>query len=245
MISELSRFRDFNKNQQAVIANAAITYGVNSQALGREITNQISTMPAVEYARASNWYFDANTFASTLAEKYGTTTEIVAGIVAAVSPRMPWLRNKNIAEAILSRLSGIAALSADDGAKVLSLGIYSNVSMAIKIGRGADISRTLGGIKRQSFYNNIAFPSQTDSVTIDTWMLMAFCKITGKDKNAANDFLRANRTILGGTGAGYIIMADAVRAVANNSFALHPHQVQAAYWVGASQNYNGGAIHTK
>lgn len=245
MISELSRFQDFNEIQQAIITNAAVTYGVNSLLLTEEIATQINTMPAVEYVKASNWYFDANTFASDLADKYGTTTEIVAGIISSVSPRMPWLRNKNIAEAILSRLSSIAALSADDGAKELGLGIYSNVSMAIKIARGADISQTLGGIKRQSFYNNIAFPFETDSVTIDTWMLSAFCKITGTDKATANDFLRANRTILGGTGAGYVIMADAVRIVANNSSVLHPHQVQAAYWVAASKSYNGGAIHTK
>jgi hypothetical protein len=113
------------------------------------------------------------------------------------------------------------------------MGFYSNFAMAIKIARGEDISNTLSGTKRRSFYNNIVNPTVGDSVTVDTWMARAIMNTNGMDLKTASEFLRKNRVALGGTGVGYYLIAESVREVAKRLNML-PHEVQAAYWVSVS-----------
>lgn len=238
-LSSIATAIETNTNYGTIIGKAAAEYGVTTADLAEQIAQTVNAMDVADAIKAGNWYFDAHAFATELAAKYNTTVEITAGIIAAVSPRMPWLRNKYVADAILAGMGKVASLSALDAAKALKLGLGANVAMAIKIARGAKISETLTGIKRRSFYNNIVAPHNTDSVTVDTWMMLAYCNITATDKAKALDFIRANEKALGGTGAGYFMIADAVRIVAKE-MNLMPHQVQAAYWVAVSGDYNGG-----
>jgi hypothetical protein len=221
-----------------IIGKGAADFGVTTFDLAEQISHTVKTMDVADAVKAANWYFDAHNFAQYLSQTYNTTVEIAAGIIAAVSPRMPWLRNKVVAESILAGMGALAHLSAMDAAKEIGLGLSANVSMAIKIARGADISDTLTGIKRRSFFNNIVDPSVSQSVTVDTWMMVAYCHITGQDKKAALDFIRANEKALKGTGVGYFLIADAVRIVANEMNLL-PHQVQAMYWTVVAGDYNG------
>lgn len=238
-INEISRMDQLVNNGPSIVETAMATYGVSVETLVDEILNKVDAMPIDEFNSASVWYLQANAFAHLLAIKYNTSYTIAAGIIAAVSPRMPWLRNKKVAEGILSEYSKYDHLSAIDAAKEIGLALSANVAMAIKIARGESISDTLTGTKRRSFYNNIESPSTGDSVTVDTWMMNAFCNVSGCTKKVAEKFIRANETALGGTGAGYFVIAQAVRRAASLK-GITPNAMQAAYWVAASGSFNGG-----
>ena len=238
-LSSVAAATALNPRYATIIDKGAAEYGVSVYELAEQISHTVNTMDVAIAVKAANWYFDANSFAQSLADKYNTKIEIAAGIIAAVSPRMPWLRNKVVAETILATYGNYANLTADDAAKEMGLGLSANVGMAIKIARNANISDTLTGIKRRSFYNNIVDPSNSDSVTVDTWMLMAYCNITGKDKAEGLKFIRANEKAMNGTGVGYFLISDATRMVAKD-MNLKAHQVQALYWVCQAGDYNGG-----
>lgn len=239
-VSSIARAIDIDTKYGTIIGKGAAEYGITTYDLAQEISHKINEMSASEAIRAANWYFEANAFAQELAVKYNTTIEIVSGVISAVSPRMPWLRNKSVAETILREMGNVASLSAIDAATELKLGLSTNITMAVKIARGANISETLTGIKRRSFYNNIVAPaSDCDSVTVDTWMMNSYSNVTGKSKSEALDFIRANEKALKGTGVGYFLIADATRIVADE-MNLKPHQIQAIYWVHEAKDFNGG-----
>lgn len=226
------------EREETIVAKAGAEYGVTVFDLATEISYKINEMSIAEAVKASRWYFEANTFAQYLADTYNVSLEIAAAVISSVSPRMPWLRNKTIAETILTGMGNFAELSADDAAKEMALGLNSNISMAIKIARGADIDSTLTGVKRRSFYNNILSPSVDDSVTVDTWMARTYMNITGADLAKATKFIRANEKGLG-FGAGYYMIAIASRMVASEMNML-PHQIQACYWTLVSGSIDGG-----
>lgn len=238
-ITEVSRHSEVSDKFREIIAKASAEYGVTVFDLAEEIAHKIAEMSSADAIKAANWYFDAHNYAQDLANEFHTTIAVTSAVISAVSPRMAWVRNKRIARIILADSGKYASLSALDAASGLALGLRANVAMAVKIARGANIDETLTGIKRRSFYNNIVAPATSDSVTVDTWMQMAYCNVTGKDKATALDFIRANEKALSGTGVGYFMIADAVRIVASD-MELLPHQVQALYWVAVSGDYNGG-----
>lgn len=204
-----------------------------------EIGSMVKGMDENLFEESVSWYTDANAFASEIAEEFGTTLEIAAGIISAVSPRMPWLRNKSVAKGILREFRKYLFLSPMESANAIGLGLSTNVSMAVKIARGEEIANVLTGTKRRSFYNNIVSPNNGDSVTVDTWMVRAFMRTSSIDLKTATELLRKGRIALGGTGAGYYVIAEAVRNVAEE-MSLQPCQIQAAYWVAVSGSMNGG-----
>lgn len=243
-INEISRFDQLVGNGHEIVAQAMVTYSIDMQSLTAEIISKIFSIDTELFSSSITWYAQANAFAHYLAIKYNTSFEIAAGVIAAVSPRMPWLRNKNVAEDILANFGRHSELSALEAAKEIGLAISVNVAMAIKIARGESISDTLTGTKRRSFFNNIAYPSGIDSVTIDTWMMNAYCNVTGESKKVAEKFMRSNETALGGTGAGYFVISEAVRIVAN-LLNMPANQIQAAYWIAESGSFDGGRTDVK
>jgi hypothetical protein len=245
LINETSRISQLTPAGVAKLSAAMLDNAINLDVLTREISETVFTMPSDEFDAAIEWYTDANRFAGYLAGIYNTTVEIAAGILSAVSPRMPWLRNKSVAAAILAKFNNYAELSATDAAKEIGLALSANVSMAVKIARGEDIANTLTGTKRRSFYNNIVAPGMGDSVTVDTWMVRAFMRTNPElTLKTATDLLSKNEKALGGTGVGYYVLAEAVRNSAKE-YGLNPCQIQSAYWVSVSGGMDGGASHTK
>jgi hypothetical protein len=233
-----SRMDELTETQVGKVAQTNATFGVFFSKMIDEIVSKIDSMDPVVAARSGSWYFEANAFAAELAAKHNVSIEIAAGVISAVSPRMPWLRNKKVADAILGEFRKYAELSAMDAAKQIGMALSANVSMAVRIARGEEIETTMTGIKRRSFYNNIVNPNGSDSVTVDTWMLMAMVNTTGTDKATALKYITACEKGLDGTGAGYYAISDAVREVAK-TMDLKPHQVQALYWVAVSGSFDG------
>jgi|SRR3954469_5309560 len=239
MIKEISRLSDLDDDGIAVVTQAMITYNANFKAITDEIRSKVIEVPTETANDSALWYPMAHDFATNLSDAYGVSVEVAAGVIAAVSPRMPWLRNKIVAETIIREVTcDDTDMDAEAFAKKLALGMSSNVVMAINIIRGEG---SLTGIKRKSFYNNIVDPYGNDSVTVDTWMLEAYVNASGKDKATALKFVRANEKVssLNGTGVGYIVIAECVRNVAKE-LGMTANAVQAVYWCALSGSINGG-----
>lgn len=237
-ITAASTFDTLNYAQAVTLDSIDTKYGVSMTKMVDEIVSKIFAMDSVIAARAGSWYFEANAFSAEIAAKHNVSVEIAAGVIAAVSPRMPWLRNKKVAANILAEFRKYSDLSAMDAAKQIGMALSANVSMAVRIARGEDIATVLTGIKRRSFFNNIIDPANSNSVTVDTWMMMAFVNTTGTDKATALKYITACEKSLKGTGAGYYTIAEAVREAAA-ALSITPSQAQALYWVQVAGSFDG------
>lgn len=238
-IHEVSRIAQLTGAGTEIVINAMTEYGIDMDSLIIEITNCVAQVPNETSKESAEWYPMAHSFAKSLADAYGVSLEVASGVIAAASPRMPWLRNKTVAETVIRDSGKYAEMTALEAAKEMNLGLSVNIAMAIRILRAGTVAGILTGIKRQSFYNNIVSPAGIDSVTVDTWMMMVYCHVTGKGKDVALKFIRANEKALNGTGAGYIAIAEAVR-VAASTLGMTANAIQAVYWVAVSGSFNGG-----
>lgn len=240
LINETSRIVQLTPAGLTKLAAGMAENNVMFRTLEIEISDRIASLSDTDVSEGMEWYRQANAFATELASEFNTTVEIASAILSALSPRMPWLRNKSVARFVLENLESVSDLSPLDAAKDFGKGLYSNFAMAIKIARGESIADTLTGTKRRSFYNNIVSPDNGDSVTIDTWMVRALMNTNPTlTLESATKLLSKNETALGGTGMGYYALAEACRTVAGN-MGIAPCQVQALYWIAVSGSANGG-----
>ena len=128
---------------------------------------------------ADKWYLEAHEFAVELAERYGVTVEQSAGIIAAMSIRQFWTRNKHNASLYLAWWNG--AIEAPR-----CLGISIHKCNAIMFLEGDDrsseevINTILHGMKITSFYDNILHPLTSQHATIDSWMTKVWKEYRGK-----------------------------------------------------------------
>lgn len=150
------------------------------------------------------WYATANHEAGQMAADYGLSVEAAAGIVAALSPMMPWDRNVSTARTVVETGDGPA--------------FKSNVRKALAIRSGAAPVKVLGGPKVRAFFTSILNPADRTAVCVDRH---AYDAATG-NKGASKSCTVAGRR--------YKAVADAYRAVADH-YGLLPSQAQAIVWV--------------
>jgi len=115
-------------------------------------------------AQGASWYREAGERCAQLAAEHGTSVQIAAGVVAALSPRMPWSSNL--------RLAGLVLAGQRHGC------LQASLDKASKIIEGADPLVVLSGPKTNAFYR--ALIGDFDAVVVDVWMLRAL----GHNKNA-------------------------------------------------------------
>lgn len=169
-------------------------------------TYRQSTM--AERQQESGWYAAAHLFCQEVAESTGgrTTVRQVAGIVAAISPRLSWAKNMEYARLVVE--TGTAPL------------MFGNLRKAQRIAEGADPDLVLGGRKVRSFFDNILYPGTSDTVTIDRHAVDIAFGVAGNDES---------RKVLAHAGV-YDTVSDAYRAV-GRTLGIRPLQVQAITWV--------------
>lgn len=137
-----------------------------------------------EWTYGLSWYSDALTFCNRVASENGTTATIVAGITAALSPRISWDKNEQYAAEIVAKLANDLPLVKDNGksyqtkanmAKVVSIWQSDGKRETILEILSPSKSRTAkskvnGGIvnKTANFFLNIRYNADNcESVTID------------------------------------------------------------------------------
>ena len=109
-----------------------------------------------------SWYAGAHEIA-----REASDVAVGAGILSALSPRMPWKRN-----VILARAGFVAPLTG--GA------LTNSISAANRILAGENPLDVLGGLKTRAFYGNILDPNDSEIVTVDTHAI----KIAGIDRDS-------------------------------------------------------------
>lgn len=158
-----------------------------------------------DLAEGIAWYVGAGELAANLASGTAYTPNQIGAVISAMSPRMPWGRNKTVARRIVER-------HAAGNTDVTGLGLWDNVRLSYRILDGADPATELKN-KRLNFWLNIM--GREDIATIDSWM----CKVIfGRDTDiqAAND---------------YHDLCSQIIEVAAEVAGIPPRSFQAALWV--------------
>ena len=123
------------------------------------VDNIIRVFNDTTFEFEGDWYKDANQLATDLATKHKLTNLQVAGILAALSPLKSWDENKRIANSFLNSGRGMHTKAMLDKARAIK---SYNDSFSREF-----ILTTLNGNKISNFFVNIAFPEDTQAVTID------------------------------------------------------------------------------
>lgn len=148
-----------------------------------------------------DWYYRAHNECQTLADSHGIDTAAAAGIVAALSPRLPWAININEAYKVIV------------GRDSRALG--ASIAKARRILSGESPDSVLGGLKVRSFYRNLIDPRDDYHVTIDIWAVRAWY-----------GDLKYNKGI---TARQYETIAADYRALAR-LYNMRPSEIQAVVW---------------
>lgn len=181
-----------------------------------------------------NWYADAHEFCIEQSLMFNTSVEVVAGVVAALSPGNRWDRNK------LDAVSCLTAVARGVGVESFKSGTYgvANKEKAYRIARGEQPLDVLGGNKVRAFYLLIATAGvDSNVVCVDGHAVHIALGLTDKAINKAPNMSAKN----------YLKVADAYLEAAKyiNSSRMSPSpwlepgastgvsgaQVQAVTWV--------------
>lgn len=171
----------------------------------RNITTCLRSAKSAEYQHGLQWYLDAHTWASGIAEQYGTTTANVAQITSLLSPQIDWSTNmKNV------------GLILEHGETVKIFASAKQKARCMQVLDGT-FSIPESAQKTFAFADCIARPRTSQHVVIDRHAIKIALGVLGK-------------TPLPMTSARFRKAAQAYVAVADE-FGIMPHQVQAITWV--------------
>lgn len=163
--------------------------------------------------QAINWYYEVNDFCQSLSEIYDIPLIKVSGIMSALSPNNTFASNCKSLEKFLKYKTD-CKVTTFNGQKNKAIEIYFMESPTEE-----KIKKVLGGLKTQSFFENIYRPHTSTSVTIDLWMIR-WAKTIGIMPEKAS--LTPKR---------YRMISDMVKKVALDLHLKRPHEMQALLWV--------------
>ena len=131
----------------------------------REIVAKFTLATSQEVQLGCDWYPSALGIATRIAEKYGTSPEVAAGVIAALSPNNRWERNIVDAEAIIKCWAAGGTRTDMLNVKVCTYGKMKAKAVDI-LTRDIPIVEILNGKKIIEFFNCITNPALND-VCID------------------------------------------------------------------------------
>ena len=131
----------------------------------REIVAKFTLATSQEVQLGCDWYPSALKIATRIADKYGLRTEVVAGVIAALSPNNRWERNIVDAEAIIKCWAAGGTRTDMLNVKVCTYGKMKAKAVDI-LTRDIEIVEILNGKKIIEFFNCITNPRLND-VCID------------------------------------------------------------------------------
>ncbi len=144
-----------------------------------------------QIALGSSWYGAARKVVCELAARYNAQPDAVAGIIAALSPRVTWRRNIRLASDVLGNCYQRGAFKA-------------NLTKAMRIDSGERPLDVLRGDKVRAFY--LALMGDESSVVVDVWMLRAVKHvkgITSKTYGVIAAAIREAASVVGATAASF------------------------------------------
>lgn len=175
-------------------------------AMRRRILAAYDAAPETARRDGEAWYATARMTARAIADAHGHLSERhVAGIVAALSPRVGW--SSNVAGAY--RMAEAAARAWPEP---VVAGTRSNRRKAWRIADGADPEDVLGGPKVCAFFANII--GDDEAVTVDVWAA-----------RVAEGVWRSDAP----SGLRYACIAEAYRDAAR-ARGITPREMQATVW---------------
>jgi hypothetical protein len=165
------------------------------------IINTLAQASSNEIAEGMRWYRDANNYCSAVANRYSLPLPKVVAMLAALSPRNRWERNKqDLVSVIVHR----------EAATVATFGAMKRKALSIlSAPLGTDYRAFLTSNKILSFYENILHYNVPNRVTVDVWMGRMFNLEPSKNYEQIESILREYAA----------------------SMSVHPHQLQAILWV--------------
>lgn len=134
-----------------------------------------------DFIQGAAWYKEARLFCFDVSQRYNVSFRKTCAILAALSPRNKWQRNKLDAEGLISYLAGYSKT-------MPTCSTYGNmVQKAIRLFNAIDdrpetMLRILNGPKIKSFFLNI-YDVNSQCVTVDSWIqLISLGKFISVDK---------------------------------------------------------------
>ena len=131
----------------------------------REIVAKFTLATSQEVQLGCDWYPSALKISARIGEKYGVSAEVVAGVIAALSPNNRWERNIIDAEAIIKCWRSGGTRTDMTNVKVCTYGKMKQKAIDILLTR-VPIVDILKGKKLIEFFNCITNPALND-VCID------------------------------------------------------------------------------
>ena len=197
--------------------------------------------------KARRWYAEENKRCAARAKKYKVPTHVAIGATSALSPRCSYQQDLQYSNAVLEHYKEFPDIAAaDKGIQGAGLGANKRMALDIAFHGNPDV---ITGAKRRSYYNNILFPGRTNDVTVDTRVANVLKEVSVKHADGASDpilpsegkkdtaLAETNRFVSEGAGrngldagAGYYILADAIRAVAKKHN-QSPDTIQSVVWL--------------
>lgn len=174
--------------------------------LRQNIISMYNQCSLSECKEGMGWYENANLFCKYLSNTYSINFEIACSVVAHLSPRNRWERNKEDAENLIKSVD-------KHSVSVATFGRNKEAAIEVLEKRRPRMPK---GNKTGSFYLNIVMPSCSKEVTVDSH---AYCIAKGVREVGPNI-----------TSTDYIAISKAYRGVAS-SLGIRPHQVQACTWL--------------
>ena len=201
-----------------------------------------------------DWYQTAHDQIQARANEHDVDPHTLAAMVAATSPQLTWrheykdgrVRYPNLDLAV-NAIRLARAYPHEPAPKLVDRlieesrkrpkgtpselgGLGESILKAVRIYRGEDPERVLGAPKTRSFANNLTYPDQETTVTMDEHMARA---MLGKGKE---NYSKSTEGVFNekADGSGYTWSADLVKRLAKEKGVL-PHQAQAIVWVAQKQ----------
>ena len=174
-----------------------------------------------EVIEGMTWYKTAHELACELAEQRGLSLDVVAGVIAALSPRSRWERNTRDAERLIA-----ADVVGEDPMAVPVTTFNRNKECAIRVLKAGTRHGVLSGPKVCAFADNIEKPSG-NPITVDSHSYNAWI---------------GHRAISSGNGPRitpkrYRECAEGYRKVAD-LYGIRPSQAQAIIWLAWKRIHN-------
>lgn len=176
----------------------------------------LSQATSTDFVEGEKWYRDARLYAFELSRRYGVSFRKVCAILAALSPRNKWERNKIDCETIIMECQGLIPYGkyATYGAMVeKAKRIYFSEVDSI-----ATMLRLLNGQKISAFFLNI-YDFNSDCVTVDSWIqLISLGEYLAVDKRPS---LKKS---------DYKLVSDVIKELASTNNVAAP-VMQAILWI--------------